>query len=93
MMGPIGVGNLKLYTKFEVASFSHCIHSSNIEKPLANGHALFWVGLYNFWKFRWQTKLKVASFSRCKNIKGEPSNFGEPPIFGQRPLFLLGAIL
>jgi len=30
-------------------------------------------------KLKQRTKFEVASFSRCKNIKGELKNFGELP--------------
>ena len=33
------------------------------------------------------TKLEVASFNRCKNIKGDPKNLGSFPSPWPRPLF------
>jgi len=35
------------------------------------------------------TKIKVASFNRCKNIKGEPQILGSSSSPGPHPLFLL----
>ena len=36
--------------------------------------------------------LKVATFSRCRNITGEPQILGSSPSQGPRPLFSLGVI-
>ena len=50
--------------------------------PLAHSHVHFSSG-YNFMmglgKPKLHTKFEVASFSRCKNIKREPSNFKQLP--------------
>jgi len=49
--------------------------------PLTHGHAhFFWVGfMMRFGKPKLFTKFEVASFSRCKNIKGEPRILGNFP--------------
>ena len=44
-------------------------------------------------KLKLHTKFEVASFSRCKNIKGELQNLGELPSPWPHPLFPLGVIL
>jgi len=38
------------------------------------------------------TKFEVASFSRCKNIKGEPKIFGSSPSPGPRLFLATGVI-
>jgi len=83
----VGLGKLKLCTKFEVASFNHCV---NIEGEPQNFGELpypmvtttlssacdFMVGLG---KPQLRDKFEVASPSRCKNIKGEAPNFRKLP--------------
>jgi len=47
--------------------------------PTARPHPLCPLGVIIRWvlgKPKLRTKFKVASFSRCRNIKGKPQNFG-----------------
>jgi len=79
-----GLGKPKLCTKFEVASFSHCVNIEGIPKfwgtPLAQGHPHFFSGcdfMIELGKLQPCAKFVVASPSRCRNIIGKPQNFGE----------------
>jgi len=52
------------------------------EAPLAQGHAHFSSGcdfMMGLGKLKLHTKFEFASFSRCRNIEGDPQNFGELP--------------
>jgi len=82
---------------------AQCCHCRNITggpqifgASLAQGHAHVSSG-YDFMmglgKHQLRAKFEVASFNRCRNIKGEPPNFGSCPSPGPRPLFLLRVIL
>jgi len=78
----MGLGKLKLCTKFEVASFSRCV---NIEGELSNFVELPYPGtmptvssacdfMMGLDKPQLLAKFKLDSRSRCRNIIGEPQN-------------------
>jgi len=83
----MGLGKPKLCTKFEVASFSHCV---NIEGERPNFGELhqpramptfssacdFMMGLG---KPQLHAKLEIPSPSRYRNIKGEAAHFRKLP--------------
>jgi len=70
---------------FEFATFSHCRFKGKPQfwgAPLAQGYAHFYSAcnfMMGLGKPKLHTKLEVASFSRCRNSKGEPQNFRELP--------------
>ena len=71
----IGLGKPKLYTKLEVASFSHYIRDSNLwGDPVAQSYAHFFGCdfMKGLGKPQLHAKVEVASFIHCKNIKLEP---------------------
>jgi len=83
----VGLGKPKLCTKFEVASFSHCV---NIEGKPPNVGELRWPKvtptfssgcdfMMGLGKLKLYKKFEVASFSCCRNIKGKAPNIGELP--------------
>ena len=82
----MGFGKPKLYTKFEVASFSRCRNIKANPKILGSSPSPWPCALF-FWcdfmmalgKPKLYTKFEVAIFSRCGNIKGESQNLGSSP--------------
>ena len=83
----MGLGKPKLYAKFKVASFSDCVNIEGGPQILGSSPSLWRVAtltlssacnfMMGLGKPKLYAKLEVASFSRCRNIKGEATNFGD----------------
>jgi len=88
----IGLGNpnLKLLAPAVAENYRGTQHFGELPKPkvtptVSSGYD-FMMGLR---KPKLCTRFKVASFSRCRNIKGKAPNFGELPQPRATPTFLL----
>ena len=96
----MGLGEPKLFTKFEVASSSHCVNidwgtSEFWGLPYSRTTPLFSACdfMMSLGKPQLHAKFEVASPSRWRNIVEEPKIFGSLPSPRPPLLFPLGVIL
>jgi len=93
----IDLGKPKLFTKFEVASSSHCVNidwgtSEFWGLPYSRTTPLFSACdfMMSLGKPQLHAKFEVASFSRCRNIKGKPHILRSSPSPGPHHFLLMG---